>query len=99
MNRSRVWTRTILLLLSASVWACPLARSPLVTRRMIMAMAMTYTAMAGSVAGVITIAIMITTGIMVGGATALRTGTRDSASMAASPRMAAEVSMAASAGM
>jgi hypothetical protein len=65
---------------------------------MIMAMAMTYTAMAGSVAGVIT-EIMITTGIMVGGATALRTGTGDSASMAASPRMAAEVSTAASAGM
>ena len=60
---------------------------------------MTYTATAGSVAGVITTGIMSTTGIMVGGATALRTGTQDPASMAALPGMVAEVSMAASLGM
>jgi len=57
---------------------------------------MTYTATAGSVAGVITTGIMSTTGIMVGGATALGTGTQDLVSMAASPGMAAAVSMAAS---
>jgi len=48
--------------------------------------AMTDTPMAGSVAG-----------IMVGGATALSMGTHDPASMAASPGMAAKVSMAAGA--
>ena len=68
-------------------------------------MVMTYTATAGSVAGVITTGIMSTTGIMiitgimVGGATALRTGTQDPVSMAASSGMGAEVSMAASLGM
>jgi hypothetical protein len=54
---------------------------------------MTYTAMAGSVAGVTTTGIMSTTGIMVGGATALGTGTQDPVSMAASPDMAVAARM------
>jgi len=65
---------------------------------------MTYTAMAGSVAAIITRGIMsttgtmITTGIMVGGATALGTGTQGPASMAAAPGMVV-VGMVVAAGM
>ena len=54
--------------------------------------ALTYTSMAGSVAGIIATLIMATL-IMAGGATALRMGTQDS------PGMAAKVAMAASPGM